>query len=67
MAQMKEECSKGSGPKKVVSDVSTSLGGVLAASDSCEIPLNEQKVAKLKQQLKISEVPNHVTTPVMSS
>ena len=46
MEQKKVECSKGSGPKKVVSDVSTRLGGVLAASDSCEIPRNEQQVPR---------------------
>ena len=49
MEQMKEQCSKGFGPKKVASDVSTILGGVLAATDSCEIPRNEQQVSKLKR------------------
>ena len=54
---MKEECFKGSGPKKFVSDVSIRLGGVLAASDSCEIPRNEEQVSKLKKRLKSSELP----------
>ena len=58
MEQMREECSKGFRPKKVVSDVPTRLGGVLAASDSCEIPRNEQQVSKLKRLLKVSEVPS---------
>ena len=57
MEQMKEECIKGSGPKKVVSDVSSRLGGVLAASDSCEIPRNEQQVLKLKKRMCSSELP----------
>ena len=33
------------------------LGGVLAASDSCEIPRNEEQVLKLKKRLKSSELP----------
>ena len=41
MQRLREECERDSGPKKVVS-VSAQVGGVIAASDSCEIPLNEQ-------------------------
>ena len=54
MLRMKEECEKGSGPKKVVSDVSAQVGGLTAATDSCEIPRNEQQVSKLKVRMKSS-------------
>ena len=63
MEQMKEECSKGSGPKKVLSDISSHVGGVLAAPDSCEIPRNEQQVVKLKRRMKMSEVPRSCYDP----
>ena len=58
MQQMKDECSKGSGPKKVISDVSSRVGGVVSASDSCEIPRNEQQITKLKSRIKTSSVPS---------
>lgn len=63
MKQIKEECFKGSGTKKVISDVLTHLGGVLSSSDSCEIPWNEQQVMKLKKRLKLSEAPRSCYNP----
>ena len=54
MQQIKEECSKGSGPKQAVSDVSARMGGVISATDACEIPHNEQQVTKLKRRMKYS-------------
>ena len=54
MHQIKEECDKGSGPKKVISDVSAGVGGIISAVDSCELPHNEQQVIKLKNRLKTS-------------
>ena len=41
-----------SGPKKIVSAVSSMVGGVLSASDACELPRNEQQVSDLKQRKK---------------
>ena len=58
MRLMKEECSKGSGPKKVISDVSSQVGGIVAATDSCEIPRDEQQVVKLKSRMKSSSLPS---------
>lgn len=57
MQQMREECKKGSGPKKVISQVSAGVGGIVSASDSCEIPRNEQQVTKLKSRMKSSSLP----------
>ena len=54
MLKMKEGCEKGYGPKKVVSEVSAQVGGLIAATDSCEIPCNEQQVTKLKVRMKSS-------------
>ena len=54
MLKMKEGCEKGYGPKKVVSEVSAQVGGFIAATDSCEIPRNEQQVTKLKVRMKSS-------------
>ena len=45
---------QGSGPKKVISDVSAGVGGIISAVDSCELPRNEQQVIKLKNRLKTS-------------
>ena len=55
LQQIKDECSKGSGPKQAISDVSARFRGVISATDSCEIPRNEQQVTKLKRQMKYSE------------
>ena len=63
MLRMKEECEKGSGPKKVVSDVSAQVGGLTAATDSCEIPRNEQQVSKLKVRMKSSAGTTNLCTP----
>ena len=63
MQKMREECKSGSGPKKVVSDVSAQVGGVIAASDSCEIPRNEQQVAKLKVRMKSSSAGTNLCAP----
>ena len=53
MAAIKEQCLSGKdGPKRVVSEVSSMVGGVLCASDACELPRNEQQVSDLKQRQK---------------
>ena len=53
MAAIREQCLSGkNGPKKVVSTVSSMVGGVLSASDACELPRNEQQVCDLKQRQK---------------
>ena len=53
MAVIKEQCLSGKdGPKRVVSEVSSMVGGVLCASDACELPRNEQQVSDLKQRQK---------------
>ena len=53
MAAIKEQCLSGKdGPKKVVSDISSKVGGVLSASDACELPRNEQQISDLKQRQK---------------
>ena len=56
MAKIKEEL-KNAGPKKVISKVSTELGGVVGASDACMLPRNEQQVIKAKSRSKIAAVP----------
>ena len=53
MSAMKERClSGGDGPKRVVSEISSSVGGVVCASDACELPRNEQQVSDLKRRQK---------------
>ena len=43
MAAMKKQCLSGKdGPKRVMSEVSSMVGGVLCSSDACELPRNEQ-------------------------
>ena len=54
MQQMKEECSKGLGPKQVICDVSSRVGGIISATDSCAIPRSELQVTKLKSRMKSS-------------
>ena len=39
------------------------MGGVLAASDSCEIPENLQEVVMLKRRMNMSEVPRSCYDP----
>ena len=63
MLKMKEECEKGYGPKKVVSEVSAQVGGLIAAADSCEIPHNEQQVTKLKVRMKSSSTGSNLCPP----
>ena len=53
MVAIKEQCLSGQiGPKKIVSAVSSMVGGVLSAADACELPRNEQQVSDLKQRKK---------------
>ena len=40
------------GPKEIISKVSASVGGVLAANDPCSLPRNEQQVTDLKRHRK---------------
>lgn len=52
MAAIKEQCLSGtSGPKKVVSQVSSMVGGILlCASDVCELPRSEQQESDVEQR-----------------
>ena len=43
--------SEAGGPKKVVSDVSAAVGGVMSASDPCSLPRSEQ-VTDIRQRQK---------------
>ena len=53
MQQIREECDKGSGPKKVISNTRSAHGrGVISALDSCELPRNEWIVAWDYRQLE---------------
>ena len=54
MDEIKEECNRGSGPKKVIATVSAGVGGVISATDACELPRDEQQVTKLKSRMKSS-------------
>ena len=56
MAKIKDE-SKWAGPKKVISKVSSELGGVIGAIDPCVLPRNEQQIMKAKSRSKIAAVP----------
>ena len=59
MSAIKEQCLSGKeGPKQVVSEVSSMVGGVLCASDACELPRNEQQVSDLKQRQKKGVIAN---------
>lgn len=40
------------GPKKVVAEVSSAIGGVLSASDACSLPRNEQQVTDIRRRQK---------------
>ena len=58
MSAIKEKFQSGKdGPKRVVSEVSSMVGGVLCASDACELPRNEQQVSDLKQRQKKNVIP----------
>ena len=43
-----------SSPKEILSDVSSSVGGVLAATDPCSLPRNEQQILDAKRRQKES-------------
>ena len=51
MSALKAECET-SGPKIVVGKISARVGGIVAASDSCELPRGEQQVSDLKRRKK---------------
>ena len=44
MAVIKNE-SKHSGPKQVIQRISSSMGGILSATDMCQLPRSEQQVS----------------------
>ena len=44
--------SEAGGPKKVVSDVSAAVGGLLSASDPCSLPRSEQQVTDMRRRQK---------------
>ena len=54
MAMIKHE-STDKGPKRVVEKVSSSLGGVLSASDISQLPRGEQQVSQAKRRNKSKE------------
>ena len=47
---IKQECGS-SGPKNVIAKVSSKVGGVLSASDACQLPCDEQQVTQAKRRL----------------
>ena len=49
-----EKDSHSHGPKQVLSDVSSSVGGILSTSNPCSLPRNEQQVADVKRRQKKS-------------
>ena len=57
MQQLKEECSRAIWSKNVGWEVSSRLGGVVSADDSCEIPHNEQQVIMLRNRMKSTSLP----------
>ena len=54
MKKIKDECHT-SGPKQVIADVSACLGGVMSATDACELPRDEQQVSQAKLRSKYSK------------
>ena len=54
MAAIKSE-SKCTGPKQVVEKISSSMGGMLSASDMCRLPRSEQQVSQAKQRYKTQQ------------
>ena len=44
--------SSAKGPKEILSDVSSQVGGVLAATDPCSLPRNEQQIVDAKRRQK---------------
>lgn len=48
---IKGKCSD-SGPKEVVGGVCSKIGGVLEASDVCELPRDEQQISQAKRRMK---------------
>ena len=52
MARIKHECSVAKGPKKFVQEVSASVGGMLSATDICQLPQGEQQVSQVKRRCK---------------
>ena len=52
MARIKHECSVAKGLKKVVQEVSASFGGILSATDICQLPRGEQQVSQAKRRCK---------------
>ena len=55
MAMIKQEC-KSSGPKRVIERVSSSMGGILSATDACQLPRNEQQVSQAKRRCKKKDI-----------
>ena len=56
MARIKHECSDAKGLKKVVQEVSNTYGGVLSATDICQLPRGEQQVSQAKRRCKQSSI-----------
>ena len=44
--------SSAKGPKEILSDISAKVGGVLAATDPCSLPRNEQQIVDAKRRQK---------------
>ena len=61
---IKQEC-EDKGPKRVVEKVSSSMGGVLSASDIilCALPRSEQQVSQARRRCKRKQVCSLVGNP----
>ena len=62
MAMIKNE-SKHSGPKQVIESISSSMGGILSATDMCQLPRSEQQVSQAKRRSKREHDCQRVSNP----
>ena len=62
MSMIKQEC-RDSGPKRVIERVSSAMGGIMRATDSCQLPCNEQQVSQAKRRCKKSALIPGVQNP----
>ena len=62
MAKIRQEC-KSSGPKRVIEKVSSSVGGVLSATDISQLPRSEQQISQAKRRSKWEQICPQVSNP----
>ena len=55
--------SRQSGPKQVVERISSSMGGMLSATDMCQLPRSEQQVSQAKRRCKRQIDSKYVSNP----